>query len=40
VTTSLHKDEKAAVSANNVVVVVSDGVEAIDVTGPASVCVL
>ena len=32
-----HKDEEVAVSASNVVLVAFDGVEAIDVAGPASV---
>jgi transcriptional regulator GlxA family with amidase domain len=36
-TTSSHKDEKAAVSANDIVLVAFDGAEAIDIAGPASV---
>lgn len=32
-----HKDEEAAVSASDVVLVAFDGVEAIDIAGPASV---
>ena len=32
-----HKDEEAAVPATDVVLVVFDGVESIDVAGPASV---
>ena len=36
-TTSSHNDEKAAVSANDIVLVAFDGAEAIDIAGPASV---
>ena len=35
--TLTHKDEEAAVSASDVVLVAFDGVEAIDIAGPASV---
>jgi transcriptional regulator GlxA family with amidase domain len=36
-TRSSHNDEKAAVSANDIVLVAFDGAEAIDIAGPASV---
>jgi transcriptional regulator GlxA family with amidase domain len=35
--TSSHKDEKAAISASDIVLVAFDGAEAIDIAGPASV---